>query len=102
MTWNEDDYLCHLHSERRAYAWVMRHYGGLSPEEAGKAALEHYPYEPPEAPYRGLVFHDEAWHWAMLTIHGHRYPAEHPELAGPPNAYRALEQPVNERPQPPG
>ncbi|AZS88779.1 hypothetical protein ACIQKE_19050 [Streptomyces griseoviridis] len=91
MTWNEADYLDCLVSERRCYAWVMRHHGGLTPEEARKAALECYPYEPAETPFRGLVFHDLAWHWAMVAIHGFRYGAEHPELADPSADYRALE-----------
>ncbi|WP_406673847.1 hypothetical protein WBK31_35620 [Nonomuraea sp. N2-4H] len=44
----------------------------------------------PGEPYRGLVFHDEAWHWAMLGIYGERYWVAHPELADPPPEYRAL------------
>ncbi|MBO8185059.1 hypothetical protein [Streptomyces spirodelae] len=91
MTWSEAEYRECLHSERRAYAWVMRHHGGLSPAAAWEAALECYPFEPDGDPYRGLVFHDEAWHWAMLALHGERYPVEHPELLDPPPAYRALE-----------
>ncbi len=91
VTWSEAEYLEYLRSERRAYAWVMRRHGGLTSEEAGQAALECYPYEPADAPYRGLVFHDEAWHWAMLAIHGDRYGHEHPEPADPPPEYRALE-----------
>ncbi|MET7733975.1 hypothetical protein ABZT02_21770 [Streptomyces sp. NPDC005402] len=42
-------------------------------------------------PYRGLVLHDEAWHWAMSRIHGEWYPVEHPELAAPCPAYRELD-----------
>ncbi|MFF5157744.1 hypothetical protein ACFY3N_16065 [Streptomyces sp. NPDC000348] len=90
MTWNEAEYLDLLHAERRAYAWVMRHYGGLTPAKATEAALEWYPYEPEDHPCRGLVFHDEAWHWAMSAIHGDRYTVEHPGLAHPPPAYEAL------------
>lgn len=90
MTWSEAEYLEYLRSERRAFAWVMRRYGGLTPAEAWKEALECYPYEPADRAYRGLVFHDEAWHWAMLTIHGDRYVVEHPELAAPPAEYDAL------------
>ncbi|MEU7472125.1 hypothetical protein AB0A94_27005 [Streptomyces sp. NPDC044984] len=55
------------------------------------AALECYPYEPADRAHRGLVLHDEAWHWAMPAIHGGRYPVEHPELVHPPSAYQALE-----------
>ncbi|MFF8381763.1 hypothetical protein ACF07V_37360 [Streptomyces sp. NPDC015661] len=90
MTWNEAEYLDYLESERRCYAWVMQHHGGLTADEASGAALEHYPYEPAEVPFRGLVFHDEAWHWAMLEIHGDRYVVEHPGLVQPSPDYRAL------------
>ncbi|MER7540352.1 hypothetical protein ABTX77_37085 [Streptomyces sp. NPDC097704] len=90
MTWTEEEYVDCLEAERRGYAWVMQHHGGLPPEEAERAALECYPYEPAEDPYRGLVFHDEAWHWAMKAIHGDRYVGEHPELADPSPDYRAL------------
>ena len=91
MTWGEAEYVDYLQAERRAYAWVMRHYGGLTPAEATEAALECCPYEPEDHAYRDLIFHDEAWHWAMLTIHGDRYTVEHPELVHPPAAYPALE-----------
>ncbi|GGP90888.1 hypothetical protein GCM10010266_11920 [Streptomyces griseomycini] len=90
MTWSEAEYLEYLESEQRAFAWVMRRYGGLTPAKAWEEALECYPYEPAGHPCRGLVFHDEAWHWAMLTIHGDWYVVEHPELVGPPAEYEAL------------
>ncbi|MEV5241855.1 hypothetical protein AB0K89_22515 [Streptomyces cinnamoneus] len=90
MTWSEAEYVEYLQGERRAYAWVMRRYGNLTLPESWAAALECYPYEPADEPYRGLVFHDEAWHWAMGRIHGDRYVVEHPELADPPAEYRAL------------
>jgi hypothetical protein len=91
VAWSEAQYLDLLDSERRSYAWVMQQHGGLAPTEAAEAALERYPYEPAEAPHRGLIFHDEAWHWAMLTIHGDHYVVEHPELVHPSPDYRALE-----------
>ncbi|MFE5398682.1 hypothetical protein ACFQ9U_29510 [Streptomyces sp. NPDC056568] len=92
MTWTEAEYLDYLQLERRGYAWVMEHHGGLAPEEARRAALEHCPYEPAEASFRGLVFHDEAWHWAMMSIHGDRYAVEHPELADPSPDYLVLQR----------
>ncbi|NEE03942.1 hypothetical protein [Phytoactinopolyspora halotolerans] len=90
MTWAEADYVEYLQQERRLFAWVMQRHGGLSPDESEAAALEQYPYEPSDAPFRGLVFHDEAWHWAMLAIHGDRYWADHPEFAQASAEYRAL------------
>ncbi|MGH4036169.1 hypothetical protein ACQB60_45570 [Actinomycetota bacterium Odt1-20B] len=91
MTWSEAEYTEYLESERRCYAWAMRRYGDLTPAEAWQAALECYPYEPSDAPFRGLVFHDEAWHWAMLKIYGHRYARDHPELASLPAEYVLLD-----------
>lgn len=90
MTWSEAEYVEYLRSERRSYAWVMQRYGNRTPENAWAEALDWYPYEPADALFRGLVFHDESWHWAMLAIHGDRYTVDHPELAAPPAEYRAL------------
>jgi len=89
--WSEEEYLRYLHDERRSYAWVMRRYGGLDAARAEAAALVRYPYEPADAPYRGLVLHDEAWHWAMLDLHGAQYRASHPHLAAPSAEYQALD-----------
>ncbi|QKW07560.1 hypothetical protein HUT18_15420 [Streptomyces sp. NA04227] len=91
MDWTEAEYVEYLAGERRRYAWVMREYGGMGPEAAEAAALEEYPYESADAPFRGLVFHDEAWHWAMLRIHGHAYWVERPELTDQSAAYQALD-----------
>ncbi len=91
MVGSEDEYVELLRAERRCYAWVMRRYGGMTAAEADRAAREAYPYEPTEDGwYRWLVFHEEAWHWAMLTIHGHGYVVEHPDLVEPTAEYRAL------------
>ena len=88
--WSEDEYVAYLAGERRRFAWVMRRYGGLTAAQADAAALERDPYEAGDVPYRGLVFHDQAWHWAMLKIHQDRYWLTHPELASPPAEYNAL------------
>ncbi|MCX4966761.1 hypothetical protein OHA98_18350 [Streptomyces sp. NBC_00654] len=90
MTWSEEEYAAYLRDERRRYAWVMRRYGNLSPAESRAAAEERYAYEPADAPFRGLVFHDEAWHWAMLALHGERYWTDRPESADAPPEYDAL------------
>ncbi|MFH7597407.1 hypothetical protein WDV06_20235 [Streptomyces racemochromogenes] len=91
MTSSEAEYLDCLRGERRAYAWVMERYGGMPPQEAAEAAVRCYPYEPADDPYRWLVFHEEAWHWAMQAVHGHDYVVEQPELVHPPADYRALD-----------
>ncbi|MFI7209934.1 hypothetical protein [Micromonospora maritima] len=92
VEWTEEEYVRHLHEERRSFAWVMRRYGDLDADQAEAAAVRRYPFEERDAPYRGLVFHDDAWHWAMREIHGERYWASHPELMRPPAEYEALDQ----------
>ena len=87
--WTEDAYVQYLRRERARFAWVMRTYGAMSSAQADESADRRYPYEPPGA-YRGLVFHDEAWHWAMRALKGEQYWLRHPELAKPPDAYRVL------------
>lgn len=73
----------YLKAERQRYAWVMRTYGQLPEAPAGEAADRRYPCELPGTPYRGMIFHDEAWHWAMLEIKGAGYTMRHPELMRP-------------------
>jgi hypothetical protein len=90
--WTESEYVEYLEGERRRFAWVMRRYGGLTAAEADAAAQEQYPYQPSDAPFRGFVFHDEAWRWAQLKIHhGALYWVDHPELIDPPAEYNALD-----------
>ncbi|WP_198955682.1 hypothetical protein [Frankia sp. CcI49] len=88
---SEEEYVHYLEAERSRYAWVMRVYGYLSQAQATEAAERRYPYEHADAPYRGLIFHDEAWHWAMLDLKGERYWLRHPELTSPPDSYNALD-----------
>lgn len=89
--WSEDEYVQYLQDERRRFAWVMQRYGGLNATEAEEAAVQRYPFEASDAPYRGLVFHAEAWRWAMQKIYGEGYWIQHPELVQPPAEYRALD-----------
>lgn len=84
----EQEYCLYLAAERYLFAFVLGEHGGFSVAEAEREALLRYPYEPPEAEYRGLIFHDEAWHWAMLRLHGEGYWRERPELSEPSPAYR--------------
>ncbi|WP_411074764.1 hypothetical protein [Streptomyces sp. cmx-4-7] len=92
MTPDEAEYLDQLHGERHGYARVVRHYGGRTPEQAERDALEFYPYEPESEPYRRLVFHEHPWHWAMQVIHRDRYATDHPELGDPPPEFPAPER----------
>ncbi len=68
--WSEEGYVAYLEHERHMYAWCLIAYGHSAPSDAYEMALSFYQYEPANAPYRGLVFHNEAWHWAMLRIFG--------------------------------
>lgn len=85
--WTEEEYLAYLKNERRLFAWTLRKHGNYSTEEAEKQAMEFYEYEQPTNPYRELIFHDPAWHWAMIAIHGHGYWWDRPELWPPPDEY---------------
>ena len=85
---SEDEYVTQLEHERHMYAWCLVAYGDFTPEAAARKALDFYEYEPPRAEYRDLVFHDEAWHWAMLRVLGEGYWRAHPERAQASEAYR--------------
>ncbi|MEV0856933.1 hypothetical protein [Nocardia fluminea] len=89
--WDEDNYVETLEAERRRHAWVLQKYGGKTPAEAEAETVEFYRYEEPDTPCRGLVFHDESWHWAMLGIHGDYYWRTHPHLAQPCAEYYGIE-----------
>ena len=86
--WPEQEYVAYLENERANYAWTLQHYGDMSADEAVEAALASYPYEPPDAPYRGLHFNKEAWYWATDWIAETRgtdpndFPAMPPEYPG--------------------
>jgi len=88
--WDEEEYAECLAGERRRFAWVMRRYGGLTPAQAESAAVKRYPYQARGVPFRGLIFHHQAWTWAMREIYGHFYGREHPDLVLPSAEYWAL------------
>ena len=85
---SEEEYCRYLEAERHLYAFVLREHGGLPEADAQKQALERYPYESADDEFRALIFHDEAWHWAMLHMYGERYWDARPELETPSQAYR--------------
>ncbi|MEV7971652.1 hypothetical protein [Cellulomonas sp. NPDC089187] len=87
--WSQEEYCRYLNAERRAYAWTLSELGGFTADTARSAAVEQYPYLGAADPYRGLVFHHESWHWAMLRLHGDRYWEREPGLLHPPSAYEA-------------
>ncbi|WP_249999359.1 hypothetical protein [Actinoplanes sp. M2I2] len=66
----------------------------LPPEFLAVAQIhqgERYPFEAGDVPLRGLIFHDEAWHWAMRAIHGDEYWISHPHFAKYSAGYEALD-----------
>ncbi len=85
---DEEEYRRYLDCERHLFALVLTNCGGMAPEQAEREALERYPYEPPETPYPGIIFHDIAWQWAMIRLHGHMYWLARPELQHMPEAFR--------------
>ena len=91
--WDEKEYAEYLDHERHLFAWCLVVYGGISQPVARSQAEEFYRYESATTePLRGLVFHDEAWHWAMLKIFGEQYWQARPELESPSADYRAESQ----------
>ena len=85
---NEKEYADYLAHERHMFAWCLVTHGGFTHATALARAEQRYPYEAPTEPHRGLVFHDEAWHWAMLTLFGEQYWRSRPELQSPSADYR--------------
>jgi len=85
---DESSYLDYLEHERHMFAWCLVTFGGIALPEAQSAALSFYAYEQSTDAHRGLVFHDEAWHWAMGRIIGERYWVARPDLERPSSAYR--------------
>jgi hypothetical protein len=98
---DEAEYTRYLDNERRLYALALADYGGIAPDQAEREALERYPYEPPGAPHRGLIFHDLAWHWAMIRLHGHGYWRRRPELQAMPEAFRLVSERLHSSPTKP-
>lgn len=88
---DEKEYLSDLHDERQSFIWCLMKYGKYSLESATEKAFKLYCYEPPTHKYRWLVFHDEAWHWAMLQIFGEGYWAKYPEYESPSKEYRLMQ-----------
>ncbi|CAN5709208.1 hypothetical protein BH09VER1_BH09VER1_44100 [soil metagenome] len=89
--WSDDDvmYREHLAHERHLYAWCLVAYGGLAQAGANAKAEEFYVEQSIAEPMRCLVFHDEAWHWAMLRIFGNAYWITRPGTESPSPEYKA-------------
>ena len=83
----EEEYIELLESERKSYAWTLVKYGDSTNAQAKEIAESFYTYEPISDEHRGLVFHEEAWHWAMIRIKGEQYWLSYPELLEPSQDY---------------
>jgi hypothetical protein len=84
---DESEYLAQLAEERHLYKWCLMKYAVIDCDSAEKESIEFYPYEETEVHIRGLVFHDEAWHWAMLRVYGENYWVKNPGLEKPSIEY---------------
>ena len=56
--------------ERFTYMLLLQRLGNYTEEDAVAKTLARYPYEPLGTAFRGFVFHDESWQWAMRLIYG--------------------------------
>ncbi|MCG7961694.1 MAG: hypothetical protein N0E54_03190 [Candidatus Thiodiazotropha taylori] len=86
---SEEEYLCYLEQQRHMFAWCLENIGKLSKYDAQVEATNFYKYRNSQDKYRSLVFHDDAWHWAMLKLKGEEYWKSHPELTEPTREYEA-------------
>jgi hypothetical protein len=88
--WCQDEpgYVAYLANERALYAWCLVRHGAYTAEAATHEATQFYTYEPPEHPYRGLIFQSEAWHYAMVKLFGAKYWLTHSDFQGPSPEYR--------------
>lgn len=85
----EQQYLQQLEHERYMFGWCLSTYAAIDVDIATAKAAAFYPYRAPDYPERELVFHDEAWHWAMLEIFGKQYWLDKPEYQLPSEQYIA-------------
>jgi len=84
----EEEYLSSLREQRHMFAWCMVNIGELSIEDAKLASENFYVYEPPTDQNRWLVFHEDAWYWAMRKLKGDQYWESHPEFKDESNEYK--------------
>lgn len=78
--WDETDYCKTLEHGRKMYAWCLVQLNGIDAAEAKARAEKRYPYQAPGTPYRGIIFHEDSFHIAMLDTHGNCYWVNKPEL----------------------
>lgn len=84
---DEQEYLEQLKHERYMFCWCLMTYADMPVDVATAKAAAFYAYQPPGNPNRDIIFHDEAWHWAMLHIIGEQYWLSKPEYLTPSQQY---------------
>ncbi len=89
LVMDETEYAATLLAERHMYAWTLQQYGHMTASEAQAQASAFYAYQTADVPLRELVFHEDAWHWAMLTLLGECYWRQYPEFEQVSPAYDA-------------
>ncbi|NMM91347.1 hypothetical protein B2J88_44800 [Rhodococcus sp. SRB_17] len=91
IAWSDEgEYTAYLLAERRCMAWALEMLGHLDPDAAAHFAKTMYPYESADDPDRGAIFHDQAWHYAMLRVFGEGYWQKHSDRLNPSTAYDDL------------
>ena len=83
----EEDYLNQLQQQRHMFEWCLLNIGAYSRDEIASASDRLFSYKPESDEYRWLVFHEDAWHWAMLEIKGEGYWRRFPSLIDPSAEY---------------
>ncbi len=85
---NNSYYSEQIRIEKHMYKWCLIKYGSLNHELADKQANDFYNFESEDNEYKYIVFHEEAWHWAMIKIHGENYWIVDPSLKSIPSEYK--------------
>ncbi|HSH96323.1 MAG TPA: hypothetical protein VK968_19405 [Roseimicrobium sp.] len=84
--YTDAEYVAILTQERHMYAWTLVTFGAFRTEDAESHALQHYPYDP-VGQNNPFLFHERAWHYAMIELHGSTFWTTKPEILHAPAAY---------------
>lgn len=83
----EEEYLNQLKQQRHMFEWCLLNVGEYSRDKIKSVSNRLFSYKPESDEYRWLVFHEDAWHWAMLEIKGEGYWCKYPNLKDPSLEY---------------
>jgi hypothetical protein len=81
-------YCRRMSAERHMYAWTLVHAAGTERSAAEDRASQKYRLRPPGPHATDMRLHEEAWHLAMLDLHGNCYWHRQPGLERAPAAYQ--------------